>query len=465
MTSELQRGRFHFVYIVKFIRNGLVLCLLPMITALLRFDLQSLYSALQKDALILIGMFLVSLLLWHRGGYELGSDCLALHFGFVSWRQQLIPFDQIAVMEQSRPLVLRMLGATRITLYAARTARFKSVRFYLPKKQAAYMAETIMPVESDAVFFNPSGAESLRFIMLSANVAASAALLFVSARQTGELLGQNVEQQLNHLAMDNLSRLEKMVELFLPTGLAWLFTLGFILWGLAIFWSLLSTGGFKVSRSGGVILARGGHVNHTERRVLASAISYCDVRQTPFARLLRRFPVFLCAGSFQGGDVPFLVYKKGEEQLLQALLPAFRLEDLDIGPVADRTWPLFLWKGGTAFAFCATLMSVSVWQLPQVTPFFLLPLLGSIGLLIFGLEARMCEGIATQPGGSLRICYTKGLTRHDLCVLTRDISYTTFQTPFSETIARCNLYLHLPCRRYIRIRGIKVWQARQLKLN
>ena len=37
----------------------------------------------------------------------------------------------------------------------------------------------------------------------------------------------------------------------------------------ALFWSLLSTSGFRVCRSGGVILAKGGHVNHTERRIAA----------------------------------------------------------------------------------------------------------------------------------------------------------------------------------------------------
>ena len=465
MKSELASGRFHVVYILKFLRNGLVLCILPMIRALLRFDLASLYTALRQDALILLAMLCVSILLWQRGGYRLSPDSLDLHFGFVSWHQRRIPFREVAVVEQSRPLWLRLLGATRITFYSARTAHFKTTKIYLSRRRAAYLAETMLPVQPDAVVFSPSGGERLRFVMLTANAATSLALLVVSTRQTGELLGKNVELLLNHLALDNLTRIEQLVELFLPAGLAWLFTLICMLWGVAIFLSMLATSGFRVSRSGGVILARGGCINHTEQRVLASAISYCDVRQTPFSRLLRRFPVYLCAGSFSGGSTPFLIYKRGQEQLLQSLLPSFHMEALDPGPVKDRSWPMYIWKGSLAFGVSAILASVSAWQLPQITPLMILPLILGAALLFFGVEARFYEGAAMQEGGSIRVCYIRHFTRHELCILTRDLSLTTLQTPFSESIARCNLYINLPCRRWLRVRGMKSWQVGKLKFD
>lgn len=464
MNGRFQKGHFHFVYILKFIQKGLILCLLPMVAALLRFDLDSLYTALHQDALILLVMTAVSLLLWRLGGWQLRGNVLELRYGLVSWRRIRIPFDQTAVLEQQRPLWLRILGATRVILYPARSVRPKPISFYLGKTQAAVLAETMMPVQSDAIVFAPTGAERLRFLMLSANTAASLTLLFVSTQQTVHLLGQDVEQQLNHLAMDNFTRLEQLAELFLPAGLAWLFTLFCFLWGFSLLLSLLSNSGFKVSRSGGVILARGGHVNHSERRVRAQTITYCDVRRSPFARLLRRYPVYLCAGSFTGGSIPFLVYKKGQEQLLEALLPGFRLDPLDPGPVRDRSWPMFLWKGGLCLLCSGALVSVSVWQLPRVTP-LLIPLVPlSAVLLLFGLEARFREGVMCQPGGSLRICFVRRFTRHDLCVLTPDRSFCMVQTPFSETIGRCNLYLQLPCRQRVRVRGIKLCQAQRLKL-
>ncbi len=459
------RGRFHFVYILKLLRNGLVLCLLPMIRALLRFDLQSLTTALKQDAVILAVMALVALLLWHRGGWQLEPDRLVLKFGLIGWHQWVLPFDQVAVLEQSRPIWLRTLGAARVTLYTTRSRPFKKARFYLSRSQGALLSETILPVQNDAVVFAPSGAERLRFVMLSANLAASLALLFVSAQQTKSLLGQSGSALFNQLTLGNLARVEKLVELVLPAGLAWLFTLICMLWGLALLFSFLSTSNFRVSRSGGVILAWGGRVNHTERRVLVSSINFCDVRQSPIARLLRRFPVYLSAGSFTGADQPFLIYKKGEEQLLNALLPAFRLEALDPGPISDRSWPLYLWKGGSAFGVSAVLLSVSLWRMPSLSPLLLIPLGLSAGLLALGIEARFSEGAARQEGGSLRVCYTRHFTRHDLCVLTPDLSFTTFQTPFSETVARCNLYIRLPFRQKLRVRGLKQFQADRLKLT
>ncbi|EJX08317.1 membrane protein containing DUF304, prokaryotic transmembrane adjacent region [gut metagenome] len=323
MIEKRAKGRFHPVYIIKFIQKGLVLCLLPMLRALLRFDLASLYTALHQDAIILLVMAGASVLLWRRGGYELKAHQLILRFGFFSWRTRSIPFREVAVLELDRPLWLRIVGATRITLYFSRTTHSKSLRFYLSKHRARFVAEQMLPVTSDTVLFAPAGGEQVRFIMLTANAAASTALFLVSIQQTGKLLGYNVEQILNHLALDNFTRFEQLVEMFLPAGLAWLFTLIFVLWGIALLGSIITTSGFRVSRSGGVITARSGWVHHIERRVLASTVSYCDVRQSPSARLLHRFPVYLCAGSFSGGGIPFFDTKGAKKTCCVPCCPPF----------------------------------------------------------------------------------------------------------------------------------------------
>lgn len=464
--SEIRTfGKFHIVYTFKFIRYGLVLCLVPMLQALIQFDLPSLYTALRQDAVILAGMAGLSLLLWRQAGFSLTQEKLTLKFGFPVTRQTTVPCNHVAVLELRRPLLLRMMGATRVTLYAARSAHFKTVQFYLPKHQASILAEYMLPVRSDATFFEPTGAERITFTMLSANLATSVALLWVSARETGQILGQGLEERLNHLALNNLTRIEQIVELFLPAGVAWLFTLVCILWGIALFWSLLSTANFKVSRSGGVILAKGGHVNHTERRILAGTVSWCDVRTTPISRLLRRYPVYLCAGSYDGRDIPILVYKKGQEALLEALMPRFQLGPLAPAPVGDRSWPQYVWKSGAAFAFSAALLGVSVWQLPQVTPLLVIPLLLCLGLVLAATEAWFTEGVCRNQNGTLAVQYTRGFTRHSLCVFTQDLAFSTFQNPFSENVARCNFVLRLPCRRKIKVRGIKRYQADRLKLT
>ena len=77
------KGHFHIVYILKIIRYGLILCLVPMIQALLNFDLESLYRALRQDAAILIAMAALGAVLWRRVGFALTDKALVLDMA--SW--------------------------------------------------------------------------------------------------------------------------------------------------------------------------------------------------------------------------------------------------------------------------------------------------------------------------------------------------------------------------------------------
>ena len=319
-------------------------------------------------------------------------------------------------------------------------------------------------MNSEAVLFAPTRAERVRLTMLSANIAATAALVLVSLRQTRRILGAGLEQKLNDLALGQLAQVEKLLELVLPAGVAWLVTLVFALWGVALFASLLSTSGFKVCRSGGVILAKGGHVNHSERRIAVPAISACDVRLSPAGRLLGRRAVYLSAGSYRGGDIPVLVYKRGAEALVQALVPQFTPPPYSPEVLAGRSLPLFLWKGGAAFAFFGALMGVSLWKMPRLTPLLALPLLLCLGLLLAGLEAWVTEGVWQTPGGTLAVQYTRGYTRHTVWLLTSDLSLTCRQTPFSESVGRCDLIARLPCRARVKARAVKYARAVRLKL-
>lgn len=82
------KGHFHIVYILKIIRYGLILCLVPMVQALLDFDLNSLYRALRQDAAILVGMAVLGTVLWRRVGFALTDKALVLDTGVLcadSW--------------------------------------------------------------------------------------------------------------------------------------------------------------------------------------------------------------------------------------------------------------------------------------------------------------------------------------------------------------------------------------------
>lgn len=463
MKPILAKGRFHIVYTLKYIRYGLILCLVPMIQALLSWDFNSLYTALRQDFLILTIMVILSLCIWKRVGFCLTKETLTLRYGLFFAQNTSISTDEVAAIVLDRPWFLRLLGCTRVKLYATSSASFGHMRCYLSRRHAAVLAECILPVQTESSFFAPSGAERICFTMLSANLVTTAALIYISAQQTEKILGRNLGIELSHLAVSNLEKIEQLAEIFLPAGVAWLFTLLFILWGLALFSSLLSTARFRVSRSGGVILSKGGRINHSERRVLASAVTYCDVRVTPVSRLLRRYPVFLCAGSYIS-DFPILLYKKGQETLLEALMPAFLPPRPVAGITNDRSLPQFLWQSGSLFLLCSALTAVSVWRLPDLTLLLMIPLILSLGLLLASIEGWFKEGIDRNENRTLSVCYTRFFTRHNLCVFTSDLSFTTLQTPFSENIGRCNFILHLPCYKNVVIRSIKTYEAHRIKL-
>ena len=196
------KGHFHIVYILKIIRYGLILCLVPMVQALLDFDLNSLYRALRQDAAILVGMAVVGVVLWRRVGFALTDKALVLDTGVLLRRQLAFARRDVAVLEQARPLWLRLAGASRVTVYMARGRGPNRATFYLPRRTAAALAESLLPVDSQAVLFAPTRAERVRLTMLSANIAATAALVLVSLRQTRRILGEGLEQKLNDLALD-----------------------------------------------------------------------------------------------------------------------------------------------------------------------------------------------------------------------------------------------------------------------
>lgn len=465
--------RFHIVYSFQLLKKMLVFCLVPLVQPLIAFDLPSLLAALRQELVLLAVLAAAALLFWLGAGWRLvpggahTAIALEIRTGVLLRRCRRLTVRQIAVAEQYRPPWLRLLGCTRVTLYLAKSASLPSVRLYLPKRAAAALAEILLPTRAGRSFYNPTGAERLSLVMLSANLITTAALLWLSARQTVELLGESLAGQLNTRTLAKLVRLEHFAERFLPAGLAWLFTLFFVLSGLSLLLSLFRTARFHVSRSGGVILCRGGLLTLTERRLRASAVTVCDLRTTLAARLLRRYPVYLAAGSFDGGDIPVLVCKKGQEELLRALMPQFSLP----GPVRKglyangRSLPAFIGPPGVLCGSCLVLLLVSVWRLPALTPLLWLLLLPCLGLLAAALEAFFTEGAELSAGRLLTVQYTRGFTRHRLCVFTPDLALSIRQTPFSELQGRCNLRLLLPFYKKVRVRSIEYYRAAGLRLD
>ena len=219
--------RFHIIFTLRYLRYGLLLCLVPMLRALVEFDLDSLWLALTQDAAILLASAAAALVLWHATSFAWQEGAVQVSQGVVLRQSQTFSRQSIAALEIVRPLSCRLLGASRVTLYFRANAAPRRYTLYLKKRDAAAVAEALLPVCTENAVFEPTGFERLAFIMLSANILTSSLFALWGVRQADELLdgdfGRRAAQTLREAAL--------FVARFLPAGFALLLTLGFAVTG------------------------------------------------------------------------------------------------------------------------------------------------------------------------------------------------------------------------------------------
>ena len=450
--------RFHFVYILKYTRYAVILSVIPLLRALLRFDLASLFAALRQDGLIFVGTALFALAQWMSSGIRVQNDQLQLRRGVVCRMGLHVRLSSIGAVQLHRPLYCRMVGATELTLWDRYSRR--KYRVYLWAGQAAALADQVLPVYPGRAVFSPAGAERLEFAVLSANLITTGVVSALAARRTAELLGEGW----NRFALGQLEWVEQIVERVLPTGVAWLVTLGLALASIAVLRSFLHTAKVQVCRSGGVILSCGGVVNKTERRVLAVAVTSCEVRVTPLARLLGRSAVYIQAGGFHGDDLPLLVCRDGDNSVLQRLLPEFYLSRSRLVKAPGRSLMQFLWRPGALLLLCSSLCGVAVWALPEMLPLLVIPVLLSLVGLVVSAEAFFTENIARTPGSSLEIRFGRFFTQHRVCVCSPDAAFVFWQHPLLHSRQICNVTVKLPGGKQYHARGIPEWETNNLPL-
>lgn len=450
--------RFHIIFALRYLRYGLLLCLVPMVQALVAFDLDSLWAALTQDAAILLVCAAAALALWGASSFFIADGALHVAQGVLLRSRRIFARSSIAALEIARPLYCRMLAASRVTLYFKTNALPRRYSLYLNKKDAQALADALLPVRSDASVFEPTGFERLSFVMLSANILTSSVFALWGVRQLDDVLGKNFQQ----IALDTFHEAELLAARFLPTGLAFLVTLAFAVSGVTFLFALMRTAGFRVCRNGGVIISKGGFITHIERRILVSCVSACDVCVTPQARLLRRYPVYLSAGSFRGGDLPVLVYKKGQERMIERLLPNFTPPDGALCTPKRKSPVQYLWRPGALLALALAVCGVASYVMPQLLPMLLVPAALALAALLVSTEGVFREGLHKNANRTLSVCFTRFLTRHEACVFTPDLAYTLTENPFSISGGRCDVCVHLPCGLRWRVRGVLQYLAREI---
>lgn len=443
---------FHWTYALRFIRKTLVVYLLPLVQVAFRREWSALFTALWQDLALLLLAGLISAFILLSSGWQLDEHgALHIHWDLFVHLDRSVRGGELAAVQIERSLFQRLTGAAQLTLYPIRPAAKAPYTLCLPVRDAEWLAEQLMPAAKDEVY-HPGGGEQLVLALLSANSLTTLLLLFLATRQDPgytALPEQLALAQLNHAAAWAMR--------WLPASLAWLFALlGFVV-GISLGRSLLHTLFYRVWRTGDILCGRSGALHTYQYRVRASAISYADVRLSPTARLLRRYPLYVTAGNYTDSEIPVLIYRPGQEALLERLLPGFRLPPDVRVSTKGRSFALFL-PAGAYFAVFLLLTLVSVYALPSLTPVLLFPTGYFFLMLLCAAEGYRCEGAWCEEG-RLTLRRQQNFTLHCICVFSPQVGLSLAQSPWAVSAQRTNLLVCLPGPCRLKIRSIPLREA------
>ena len=453
--------RLHPLHFTKYVKYIIVICVLPVIQAILSFELSAAWVALLQELAILLACAGILATMRRASAVELAGGVLTVRSGVLFRRSCRFPLAQVSAVELRRSLLCRLLGGAVLTVYFRAGSNLRSLKLTLPVRAARQFSRRLVPDTAAASAFAPVGAERLIFMLLSANMIATAFFSVVAARRVFSLLGEDFRI----IAIDGFLQIEHLLTAFLPASLSLLAALGLLFFALSLLSSLLRTYRFTAARSGGVLVSRGGLVTHTERRVFVDAITAGCLRITPAARLLRCCPLYLSAGCFRGEDLPVFTLNKKSAPQLQRLLPEFCPPEQPLCNPRRKSLAQYLWKPGSLLALLCALGTVSLRVLPSVAPVLWLLALLALGALLCNLEGVFREGFCRNSNRTLSVSYCRGFTRYLVSVCTDELSLRITRFPTAASAGRCDLRICTPSRRVYHLRGVEFFRAKALEFN
>ena len=132
--------------------------------------------------------------------------------------QDLVRADMLAALTIDRPVVYRLAGASRLTLYPA--GQKKPLTLIVARDDARELADRLLPLEQPVVH-RPHGGEKMVFAVLGANGLSTLALLALAIRQSRPYV-----PDAQTAAFAHLNQLAAWAARWLPMGTAWLLVLG-----------------------------------------------------------------------------------------------------------------------------------------------------------------------------------------------------------------------------------------------
>ena len=435
---------------LQIFRKTLVLYLVPLVNVLFERNWEALRAALRQDIVLFLLVCGVSWVILRASSWSLDENgTLCLHWKLLFRFDRTVRGASLAALTIERPFYFRLAGASRVTLYPMGEPKKRTLILCLTKGDAAQLADQLLPVEAPSLH-RPKGGERAALGLLGANGLSTLALFLLAIRQSRQ--GPDRYE----LAFAQISFLAGLAARWLPTGAAWLLAFAGFLLGLSLIRSFVQTVHYEVWHTADQLGSRGGWLFRFEFRVRSREVSYADVRFSPTARLMKRWPVFVVAGSCRP-ELPLFVYRSGQEALFRELLPEFRMPP-DIRPSLAHRSAVFFAPAGIPFGLFLLLVLVSRTVLPALTVTLLIPTAVSAIFLAGGLMGWLREGIWLREG-RFTLRRQKGVYLHCICVLHPDVCLRTLQSPWAARYQRLTLTLALPGQVRLKVRSIPVQDA------
>ena len=440
---------YHPAAALHFLRRTLAVYLVPLVQVAFERNWAALFTALRQDAAIFAVLCAVSWAGLHWARWRLDdAGVLHLRWSFLLCRERTVRGEAVAALTLAQPVSLRVLGASRVVLYPAGQTQKGAVTLWLRRADADALADRLFPI-ADAATHRPAGGERVALVLLGANGLSTLALAILALRQTRDVF-EHPLAPLDHLTA--------LAARWLPVGVAWLLVVAAALLTLSLARSFAQTVHYTVWGTADQLGSRGGWLGRVEFRIRRSALCYVDVRLSPAARLMRRWPVFVAAGPCVP-ELPLFVFRPGQEELFDALLPGFVMPPLAPKVDTAKRSAVFFMPAGIPFALCALLTVVSVSVLPDVTFFLLVPTLYFLAHLGGAWMGYRREGVWLH-GGRLTLRRQRGLYLHCICALHPDLCLTASQSPWAASVDRANLKLTFPGRTAVTVRSVPARDVR-----
>ena len=146
----MNERRLHPFTVLRFLRKTLVVYLLPLVQVLFERNWTALHTALRQDALLVLLLCAVSWGILRVSSWSM-DDTGVFH---LYWRlgirlDRALRGEMLAALTIDRPLLYRMAGASRLTLYPVGAAQKHTLSVCLPKADAEAVA--------DQVYFGDAG--------------------------------------------------------------------------------------------------------------------------------------------------------------------------------------------------------------------------------------------------------------------------------------------------------------------